>query len=131
MSKPYYETCPDCGANLDPGEKCDCRLLAGITKHAIQRSKERQGLNETAARRKAKIAWKKGLTHAESRGAVKKYMSTIYFQNKAINRIRIYGEMVYLFADTKLISVVPIPHDLKKAALAQCVKKKERELCIK
>ena len=21
---PYYETCPDCGANLDPCEKCDC-----------------------------------------------------------------------------------------------------------
>jgi len=20
----YYETCPWCGANLDPGEKCDC-----------------------------------------------------------------------------------------------------------
>ena len=22
---PYYWTCPDCGANLDPGEKCDCK----------------------------------------------------------------------------------------------------------
>lgn len=20
-----YYTCPDCGANLDPGERCDCR----------------------------------------------------------------------------------------------------------
>ena len=20
----YYWTCPNCGANLDPGEKCDC-----------------------------------------------------------------------------------------------------------
>lgn len=20
-----YKTCPDCGANLDPGEICDCR----------------------------------------------------------------------------------------------------------
>lgn len=20
----YYHTCPDCGANLDPGEHCDC-----------------------------------------------------------------------------------------------------------
>ena len=20
----YYWTCPDCGANLDPGESCDC-----------------------------------------------------------------------------------------------------------
>lgn len=21
----YFTTCPHCGANLDPGEKCDCR----------------------------------------------------------------------------------------------------------
>lgn len=21
----YYRTCPDCGANLDPGEQCDCQ----------------------------------------------------------------------------------------------------------
>ena len=20
----FYKKCPDCGANLDPGEKCDC-----------------------------------------------------------------------------------------------------------
>lgn len=24
MSKPYF-TCPYCGNNLDPGERCDCR----------------------------------------------------------------------------------------------------------
>lgn len=23
-SKPYYRTCPKCGAHLDPGETCDC-----------------------------------------------------------------------------------------------------------
>lgn len=22
---PYYNVCPHCGANLDPGEKCDCQ----------------------------------------------------------------------------------------------------------
>lgn len=22
---PFYKTCPFCGANLDPGEKCDCQ----------------------------------------------------------------------------------------------------------
>ena len=21
----YFKTCPDCGANLDPGERCDCK----------------------------------------------------------------------------------------------------------
>lgn len=22
----YYYTCPKCGSNLDPGEKCDCEI---------------------------------------------------------------------------------------------------------
>lgn len=25
MLRRYYHTCPSCGANLDPGEQCDCR----------------------------------------------------------------------------------------------------------
>lgn len=24
MKKTYYDTCPYCGAHLDPGEHCDC-----------------------------------------------------------------------------------------------------------
>lgn len=24
----YYKKCPDCGANLDPGERCDCEQKA-------------------------------------------------------------------------------------------------------
>ena len=23
----YFNTCPNCGSNLDPGEKCDCRSM--------------------------------------------------------------------------------------------------------
>lgn len=22
---PYYRVCPNCGSNLDPGERCDCK----------------------------------------------------------------------------------------------------------
>jgi len=32
----YFRPCPDCGSNLDPGEKCSCQLpqqrIAGILK---------------------------------------------------------------------------------------------------
>lgn len=24
----YYRTCPECGANLDPGEICDCKNVS-------------------------------------------------------------------------------------------------------
>ena len=31
----YYHTCPECGANLDPCEKCDCQTIKNnITKEA-------------------------------------------------------------------------------------------------
>ena len=39
---PYYEPCPNCGANLDPGEKCDCRkkeMPAGAATPSGQRKK--------------------------------------------------------------------------------------------
>lgn len=25
---PYYRSCPDCGAALDPGERCECHRSA-------------------------------------------------------------------------------------------------------
>jgi hypothetical protein len=37
----FYRVCPDCGANLDPGEKCDCgRERAHIEKEKQRRSDE-------------------------------------------------------------------------------------------
>lgn len=35
MSRTYYHTCPVCGANLDPGERCDCE-----TSHSTNPQKE-------------------------------------------------------------------------------------------
>ena len=38
--KTYYWTCPDCGANLDPGEKCDCKNnKKEIVKNLIKESR--------------------------------------------------------------------------------------------
>ena len=32
----YYRTCPHCGANLDPGERCDCRpALEAEARHLL------------------------------------------------------------------------------------------------
>jgi hypothetical protein len=28
----YFNTCPQCGCNLDPGEKCDCTVRLNILK---------------------------------------------------------------------------------------------------
>lgn len=31
----YYRTCPHCGANLDPGERCDCQREPGANSQAL------------------------------------------------------------------------------------------------
>lgn len=34
----YYHTCPKCGNNLDPGEKCDCEKEKRETKNASDKA---------------------------------------------------------------------------------------------
>ncbi len=42
----YYWTCPHCGANLDPGERCDC--LKGLKKpFRGEEMKNAKGLNKS------------------------------------------------------------------------------------
>lgn len=38
MRSMYYHTCPYCGANLDPEEKCDCQLSLEEKKQAGKRT---------------------------------------------------------------------------------------------
>lgn len=33
--KHYYEVCPICGANLDPGEHCDCTVEVAAEKYPV------------------------------------------------------------------------------------------------
>ena len=33
----FYRTCPKCGGNLDPGEKCDCEERAEQERDEIER----------------------------------------------------------------------------------------------
>lgn len=43
MKHTYYSTCPICGANLDPGEKCTCtaELKGGDTMNDTQVNRDR------------------------------------------------------------------------------------------
>ena len=34
----YYRECPECGASLDPGERCDCKKKEACTGGAAQTS---------------------------------------------------------------------------------------------
>ena len=34
----YYRKCPECHANLDPGERCDCQVLRAICPYFLSRT---------------------------------------------------------------------------------------------
>lgn len=41
----YYDVCPECGATLDPGEKCDCKEKAPRTVAAERDAKQNKPVN--------------------------------------------------------------------------------------
>lgn len=44
----FYKICPDCGASLDPGEKCDCREEAEKKQEFFSRALENGTESEAA-----------------------------------------------------------------------------------
>lgn len=85
-----------------------------VTKHAKQRMKQRNGLNNKAVDRMADIAYEKGLKHGDLSGNLKKWVDKQYFYNRMANQIRLYGDKAYIFQNEKLITVIQIPHNLVK-----------------
>ncbi len=96
-----------------------------VTKHATQRTKDRLGLSKKLASDHAEKALKYGLTHSETKAGLKKYVDKVYFQNYGANNIRVYQHHVYVFADTKLITILNLPNNL--CGLADKLQKKKEE----
>lgn len=67
-----------------------------ITEHAKQRMKERCGFNSKTAERMAKKAFYGGITHAQTKGKLNKWVTSLYFKNVKSNNIRIYWENCYI-----------------------------------
>lgn len=85
-----------------------------ITEHAKQRMKERCGFNKKAAERMAKKAFEQGVTHAQTKGKLNKWITSLYFKNVKANNIRLYGNYAYIFAGETLVTVIPVPVGLRK-----------------
>ncbi|MDP1810580.1 MAG: hypothetical protein Q8K66_04165 [Sediminibacterium sp.] len=85
-----------------------------ITEHAFNRAKERLGLNQQAFKKIAVKAYISGKAHDKAKGQLRDYISELYLRYKNANNIRIYGEVVYLFCNSVLITLYHLPNDLKK-----------------
>lgn len=87
-----------------------------ITDHAYERGKERIGLGKVALNRYALKAYQQGLTHGQTKGRLHKYITKIWYNNKKVDNIRIYGEHIYLFHQNILITVYHTPNHLRQLA---------------
>jgi hypothetical protein len=60
------------------------------------------------------LAAVKGIEHKDTVGRLNRYLSKLYFTERKANNIRIYGEHIYLFHDSTLITVLLLPNIFKK-----------------
>ena len=95
-----------------------------VTEHAIHRAKERIGWNADAVSRMAVKAFNEGIQHSETSGRLNRYFTALYFKSTSANNIRIYGEHVFLFCDSWLVTVIPLPRELGNSAHSVSKKKK-------
>lgn len=86
-----------------------------VTKHAEKRLRERMGLGKKSVQRAAEMAFDKGIKHAETTGNLNKWITSLYFNNKTANNIRLYNDKAWIFVGKNLITVLQIPASLKKS----------------
>ncbi len=85
-----------------------------VSKHAEDRLRERCGFNRKTYERMAQKAYDDGITHAQTKGRLNKWVTSLYFRNKNANNIRLYGDKAYIFCDEVLVTVIQIPVNLMK-----------------
>lgn len=84
-----------------------------VSRHAYERLHERCGLSRKAATRMAKKAFYTGMKHSDTRGQINRWITSLYFNNKNANNIRLYGNFAYIFCNKILVTVLEIPNNLK------------------
>lgn len=90
-----------------------------LTNHAYDRMKERVGIGKKAADRLSEKAYAAGIDRNSVKGSLQKYIESKEWRD--FSKCKIYGEIVYCFADSPegivLMTVFWIPTNLRNQAL--------------
>ena len=91
-----------------------------VSRHGNRRARQRVGLPKRAVDRMARKALERGIGYREATGRLKEYIGWLYEKYDGNgNNIRVYGDKVYVFHDTILITVLNVPGEHRKAAVKQ------------
>ena len=80
-----------------------------ITNHAYDMAKERLSWKPKTLDRMIDKILVNGITHKETKGKLKKYVSSKYAENKTANNVLIHGYVVYIICNKYLITLYQLP----------------------
>ena len=85
-----------------------------VTRHARQRLHEREGIGKGSVERRAQLALDRGYHHCQTKGRLKKWMNEQWEYRHTANGMRVYGDKLYIFSGSTLVTVLQIPAELTK-----------------
>ena len=91
-------------------EKAECEA----TDHAYERAKERLGWKRKVLDKMMEKAFFEGIQHKDTKGSLNRYITKLWFDYKFCNNVRIYGENIYFFKDSKLITLYRLDNKMVK-----------------
>jgi len=98
------------------------------TVHGKKRIRKRIGIKKKAVDRMRDAAFSKGVTHAQAKGRLSRYFDKLFLEHETCNNIRMYANYVWIFAGETLITVYPIPTNLKNSAIGAQRREKNRDI---
>ncbi len=84
-----------------------------VTRHGVQRFKERLGLSKKAGLVQAQIAYEYGLEQTETNGELKAYLDRLFIKSKKTIQLRIFCGFIYIFRDFRLITVMKLRKNMR------------------
>lgn len=118
MTTPAPTTCQLCGDQMVA--TCElCQAAAAVevilTDHAIERLKERVGLNRKAGQRTAEKAYHHGTPPEATTGDLRTWLECLRCSATNATNLRLYGQHLYLFKGAILITVYWVPKEHLKS----------------
>lgn len=98
-----------------------------ITEHAIDRAKERLGINKEALERVCEKVIEFGISKQDVSGRLARYLDKISAVHKSGNNTRLWGEHIFVIQDDTLITILNVDKEFKNAVSKALQKNKELE----
>ncbi len=83
-----------------------------VTNHGRRRMHDRIGVTKGVSRKTAEKALNFGITHAEAKGSLKRYMDAVFLQKRNANNMRFYSNSLFVFRGKTLVTVLPVKESI-------------------